>query len=196
MFSRTISPFASSRSDAPMDSAYSPVPELNLLSELEKSLGGEFISDGFEMLEFGEPQHDSWSDAPEFVEAFLPFAAATGSGSFYALWRVDDRADLAALPIAAFGDEGGIHLTARDLRDLFRQLASDRPLSVDWGDAYFAEYEGYHRERDGAPEAHAAYVAWLKQHFGLDPVSDPNDLIKAARDEFGARFETWLKPFI
>lgn len=179
-----------------MDSASSPVPELNLLSELQKRLGGEFISDGFELIEFGEPQHDSWSDAPEFVDAFLPFAQATGSGSFYAFWRLDDRANLATLPIAAFGDEGGIHLTGRHLRDLFCQLASDRPLSVDWGDAYFAEYEGYHREREGAPQAHQSYVAWLKQHFDLGPVNDPNDLIKAALDEYGAQFETWIRPFI
>lgn len=179
-----------------MDSAFSPVGELNLLSELQERLGGEFISDGFELTDFGEPQHDSWSDAQEFVEAFLPFAQANGSGSFYAFWRVDDRADLATLPIAAFGDEGGIHLTGRHLRDLLCQLASDRPLSIDWDDAYFAEYEGYHREREGAPEAHQSYVAWLKQHFGLAPVSDPNDLIKAARDEFGARFETWIRPFM
>ncbi|WP_433462774.1 hypothetical protein [Spirillospora sp. CA-128828] len=170
------------------------MPELNLLSELERRLEGEFISDGFELFEFGEPKHDAWSDAQEFVEAFLPFAQATGSGSFYALWRIDDRADLATLPIVVFGDEGGVHLTGRNLRDLFCQLASDRPLSVDWSDACFGEYEGYHRERDGAPQAHQSYVAWLNQHFGLEPASDPNDLIEAARNDFGARFETWIEP--
>ncbi|MGI5201988.1 hypothetical protein ACQEU6_10455 [Spirillospora sp. CA-108201] len=177
-----------------MVSVSSPVPELSLLAELERRLEGEFISDGFELFEFGEPKHDGWSDAREFVEAVLPFAQANGSGSFYAMWRIDDRADLATLPIVVFGDEGGVHVTSRNLRDLFRQLASDRPLYVDWSDAYFGEYEGYHRERDGAPEAHQAYVAWLDQHFGLGPASDPNELVEAAQKDFGARFETWLGP--
>lgn len=177
-----------------MDRVSSPVPELSLLAELERRLEGEFISDGFELFEFGEPKHDGWSDAQEFVEAILPFAQSNGSGSFYAMWRIDDRADLATLPIVVFGDEGGVHVTSRNLRDLLRQLASDQPMYVDWGDAYFGEYEGYHRERDGAPEAHQAYVAWLDRHFGLGPVNDPNELVEAAQKEFGARFETWLGP--
>ena len=179
-----------------MDPDYSPVPELNLLKTLETRLAGQFIADGFELFEFGEVKHDSWSDAPEFLDAFLPFGYATGSGSFYALWRVDDRADLAGLPVVVFGDEGGIHLTARDLRDLFRQLASDQPMWVDWEDASFCEYEGYHRERDGGPEAHQAYLGWLEQHFGLAAPDDPNELIKAARDEFGERFTAWIGRFV
>ncbi|MEV4243806.1 hypothetical protein AB0J63_10400 [Streptosporangium canum] len=172
------------------------MPELNQLNDLEKQLGGHFISDGFELFEFGEAKHDGWSDAQEFIDAFIPFAYANGSGAGYALWRVDDRADLATLPIAVFGDEGGIRLTARNLRDLLRQLACDRPLRVDWGGASFAEYDGYHREREGAAEAHATYVEWLNQHFGLAPADDPDELIYAVENELGERFEAWIKPFI
>jgi len=179
-----------------MNSAYSPVPELNQLNDLEKQLEGKFISDGFELIEFGEPKHDGWSDAQEFIESFLSFAYANSSGSFYALWRMDDRADLSTLPIAVFGDEGGIHLTARDLRDLLRQLASDRPLEVDWGGASFGEYTGYHREDDGGAQAHETYVAWLNRHFGLVPPDDPNDLIDVAENEVGAQFKTWIRAFI
>ncbi|MEU6040456.1 hypothetical protein ABZ801_34120 [Actinomadura sp. NPDC047616] len=177
-----------------MNVAYSPVPELNLLMELQQRLDGEFISDGFELIEFGEPRHDGWSDAPEFLEGFLPFAYANSSGSLYALWRIDHRTDLASLPIAVFGDEGGIHLTALNLRDLLRQLACDRPISVDWGGADFGEYEGHHRESGG--QGHRTYLSWLEQHFSLTPPDDPNDLVRVAHAELGERFVGWVGRFV
>ncbi|MEN3615774.1 hypothetical protein AAH979_40560 [Plantactinospora sp. ZYX-F-223] len=177
-----------------MIDAYSPVPELNRLREFEERLGGEFISDGFELVEFGEPRHDGWSDAPEFVDGFLPFAYANSSGSLYAFWRIDDRADLATLPIVVFGDEGGIHLTALNLRDLLRQLACDRPLGVDWGGAAFGEYEGHHREAGG--QGHETYLAWLEQDFGLTRPDDPNDLVQAATEELGERFTSWVSRYV
>lgn len=178
-----------------MKDAYSPVPELNRLKELEEQLDGEYISDGFELVEFGEPRHDGWSDAPEFVDAFVPFAYANSSGSLYAFWGMDDRTDLASLPIVVFGDEGGIHLTALNLRDLLRQLACDRPFSVDWAAARFEEYEGDHRER-GGQGPHKIYLVWLKQHFGLTPPADPNDLVEAAAGELGHQFTTWVSRYV
>jgi hypothetical protein len=179
-----------------VNDSYSPVPELNQLEELQERLEGEFIADGFELIEFGEPRHDGWSDDPEFLDAFLPFAYANSSGSLYALWRVDDRVDLAALPVVVFGDEGGIHVTARSLQDLFRQLACDRPLWVDWAGTGFGEYEGYHRDGDGRGRARETYLAWLDQHFGLTPVEDPNDLVEAAQRELGAGFTGWAGRFV
>ncbi|MER6948305.1 hypothetical protein ABT294_30185 [Nonomuraea sp. NPDC000554] len=179
-----------------MNDTYSPVPELNQLNELQERLEGEFISDGFELIEFGEPRHDGWSDAPEFLDGFLPFAYANSSGSFYALWRVDDRTDLSTLPVAVFGDEGGIHLIACTPRDLFRQLACDRPLWVDWGGVDFGAYEGYHRDGDRRRRAHETYLAWLDQTFDLAPPDDPNELVRAAERELGARFTSWVGRFV
>ncbi|MCZ1013123.1 hypothetical protein [Streptomyces noursei] len=62
---------------------------------------------------------------------------ANASGSRYALWRVDDRAELATLPVVVFGDEGGIGLVARNLRELFQQLGCDRALHVGDYSAWF-----------------------------------------------------------
>src|SRR2546430_16116125 len=105
-----------------MDAVHSPVPELNLLEELQDQLGPEHCSAGFELTAYGDTSglEAGWSKAPEFLGRLVPFGQATHSGSFYALWRVDDRADLATLPVVVFGDEGGQHVVARNLRELLR----------------------------------------------------------------------------
>ncbi|MGY0061147.1 hypothetical protein ACWY4P_32165 [Streptomyces sp. LZ34] len=52
-----------------MSAAYSPVPELNLLKELEDRVGGENISTGFDLREFGATTGiDTWSQDPEFLD--------------------------------------------------------------------------------------------------------------------------------
>src|SRR4051794_33348434 len=97
---------------------YSPVPELNLLMALQNRLGFENYADGFGLTDFGDTSgvEAGWSKDPEFLSRLVPFAQANGTGSMYALWRVDDRSDLATLPVVVFGDEGGQHVVARNLR--------------------------------------------------------------------------------
>ena len=72
----------------------------------------------------------------------LPFAQANGSGSVYALWRVDDREDLGALPVVVLGSEGGFHVVARNLAELLQLLGFDAEIAVDWNDAYMIRVEG------------------------------------------------------
>ncbi|GAA4673289.1 hypothetical protein [Phytohabitans rumicis] len=172
---------------------YAPVPELNLLMELQDRLGFESYADGFGLTEFGDTSgiEAGWSKDPEFVRALEPFAQANGSGSMYALWRLDDRTDLATLPVVVFGDEGGQHVVARDLRELLQLLGYDCEISVDWDEAYF--YRGDdHEHTDG----HEAYVAWLDEHFGLAPADDPEAVVEAAQHEFGDRFAAWYGPYL
>ncbi|MEX3105965.1 MULTISPECIES: hypothetical protein [unclassified Streptomyces] len=126
-----------------MNTTYSPVPELNLLKDFQDEVGYENFADGFGLTEYGDVSGlvAGWSDDPEFTGGLIPFAQATGGGSFYALWRLDDRTDLATLPVVVFGDEGGQHVVARDLRELFRLLGFDTEISVDWDSAYFYRAE-------------------------------------------------------
>ncbi|ADI10528.1 hypothetical protein SBI_07408 [Streptomyces bingchenggensis BCW-1] len=78
-----------------MSDVYSPIPELNLLKEFSDRIGQVWYSAGFELCEYGvDAGLDTWSEDPEFLAPFIPFAKATRSGSHYALWRCDDRADL------------------------------------------------------------------------------------------------------
>ncbi|MBM2623511.1 hypothetical protein JIG36_49260 [Actinoplanes sp. LDG1-06] len=173
--------------------SYSPVPELNLLKAFQDENGFGEYADGFGLTDYDDKSGLSagWSDDNDFLAGLIPFATATGGGSFYALWRVDDRADLATLPVVVFGDEGGQHVVARDLPDLFRLLTFDAEPMIDWDEVTFyraADHE--HRP------AHAAYVTWLGTQFGLAPTDDPDTIVSKARGEFGPRFTEWADRYL
>lgn len=175
--------------------AYSPIPELNLLKALGARLKGDYYARGFELfVDYGNTRslEHGLSTDPEFLGRLVPFAYANGSGSVYALWRLDERTDLATLPVVVFGDEGGLHVVARDLREFFQLLGYDCEISVHWDDAYY-----YRDDEECEPSVgHDEYVAWLDQHFALRPTTDPDVIVAAAREELGPRFATWVSPFL
>ncbi|MEV5912580.1 hypothetical protein AB0M00_27230 [Streptomyces chartreusis] len=176
-----------------MPTQYSPVAELNLLKEFQDQVGYEYYADGFELTEYGDLSGlvAGWSDDPEFTGRLIPFAQATGGGSFYALWRLDDRTDAAGLPVVVFGDEGGQHVVARNLRELLQLLCFDAEISVDWDEAYY-----YRSEGEPHSDRHDEYVAWLDRHFGLPATKDPAAVLAAAQADLGQRFANWAKPFL
>lgn len=172
---------------------YSPVPELNLLKAFQDEVGYEAYADGFGLDDFGDRSGlaAGWSKDPDFLARLTPFARATGGGSFYALWHVDSRTDLATLPVVVFGDEGGQHVVARNLRELFQLLAYDTEISVDWDDAY------YYRTEDQTPsDAHAQFVTWLAENFALSPTDNPDALLAQAQSEFGDSFTVWSNAYL
>ncbi|GHG99421.1 hypothetical protein GCM10018780_26100 [Streptomyces lanatus] len=75
---------------------------------------------------------DAYSPTPELnlLDRLIPFAYATHSGSFYALWRCDDRTDLATLPVIFFGDEGDLYVEAANLRELLRTRALEQNFAL------------------------------------------------------------------
>ncbi|WP_055548379.1 hypothetical protein [Streptomyces sp. NBRC 110028] len=161
-----------------MSDAYSPIPELNALKEFEDSLGGQFFAPGFEMFAYNDDLDWFCGDAPDaYLDRLIPFAYATGSGSYYALWRCDDRADLATLPVICFGDEGDLRVEACDLRGLFRLLAAEAEDPED---------------RDRVAPARRRYLAWLHQNFGITPTGDSDGEELAERTR---RFAEWVSEF-
>lgn len=176
-----------------MPTSYSPVAELNQLKQFQDSVGYENFADGFGLTEYGDLSGlvAGWSDDPEFTGRLVPFAQATGGGSFYALWRLDDRTDAATLPVVVFGDEGGQHIVARDLRGLFQLLGFDSEICVDWDEAFY-----YRDEDEPHSDRHDEYAAWLDRHFGLPVAKNPAAVIAEAQAELGQRFTNWARPFL
>lgn len=172
---------------------YSPVPELNQLKAFQDEVGYEAYAEGFGLDEFGDRSglEAGWSKDAEFLARLTPFARATGGGSFYALWHVDSRADLATLPVVVFGDEGGQHVVARNLRELFRLLAFDTEITVDWEEAYY-----YRSDDQDHSDAHAEFVTWLASRFGLTPAEDPDEVMAVAQTEFGDSFTVWSNAYL
>ncbi|OPF83806.1 hypothetical protein VT50_0203200 [Streptomyces antioxidans] len=175
-----------------MDNPYSPIPELNLLRKFDDRFGTHSYADGFELLDYDDKNElKGWLDDPknpshaEFFEQLIPFAHATCSGSSYALWRLDDRADLADLPVVFLGYEGDVWIHARNLRELLRLLPVARDVA----------YED--EDLDELFPARQQYLTWLERNFGLTaPGQDEEVAIgKAAMCAFGPPFATWLAQF-
>ena len=132
----------------------------------------------------------SWSPDPAFLAGLMPFAQATGGGSFYALWSDGSSKDASALPVVVFGDEGGVHVVARDVRGLLRLLGFDAEPMVD------LEGVTYYKGKTAKPSRdHDAYVAWLVD-LGLAPADDPAAEIATAKAGIGPAFEAWLGRFV
>ncbi|MGW6720936.1 hypothetical protein [Streptomyces sp. NPDC054995] len=173
---------------------YAPIPALNLLKEFEDSVDDYFAPE-FELIAFG----DDDGGYPQLSDRIRPFAQATGSGSTYAIWLRDDRADLATLPVLFLGDEGGVHVVARDLPELLRILASGWTPMGGWDGVDYAD-EG--EETDGGEEAYdpspanPAFRSWLRDRFDLEAAEDPNELVRAAGDELAEPFAAWIGPLI
>ncbi|MES4906947.1 MULTISPECIES: hypothetical protein [unclassified Streptomyces] len=170
-----------------MTNTYSPVPELNLLAEFEAGVDDLYAA-GFSLDTFG--RDNSFLRNPELEDRLILFAEANTSGSLYALWRLDDRTDLATLPVVILGDEGGIHLVARDIRGFLQFLASlEEEPCCDWDESL-----GF---RDSEPTpCRDEYISWLDRHFGLAPLDDAYDSVEAALVELGKAFATWIHPLI
>ncbi|MDT3399027.1 hypothetical protein RKE29_20665 [Streptomyces sp. B1866] len=166
------------------------MPELELLRQFDGSGPREFFASGFELTDDDDEVGEGYSEDPEFARGFLAFAA-NSTGSRIAFWRIDDRPDPSTLPIVAFGDEGGISLVARSLRELFQLLACDMDLWVYPGGLDFVRWD----EDAGPSQRHGEYVAWLEARFGLAPASDPNAVVEATTAELGEAFDAWMARF-
>lgn len=174
---------------------YAPTPALNLLKEFENSVEDHFAP-GFELIGFGEDD----GGYPRLSDRIRPFAQANGSGSTYAIWLLDDRADLATLPVLLLGDEGGVHIVARDLPELLRVLASGWSPMCGWDslDYYDEREEADADDADGydpCPE-NPAFRTWLRDRFGLEAAEDPNAVVRSAGQELWEPFAAWIGPLV
>ncbi|MFD5905229.1 hypothetical protein ACFV6B_18985 [Streptomyces microflavus] len=174
---------------------HAPVPLLEQLREFDGSVD-DYYAAGFELIPFGEDD----GGYPRLSERIRPFAQANGSGSTYAIWLRDDRADLATLPVLLLGDEGGVHIVARDLPELLRVVASGWAPMCGWDGI---DYDDEREEADGEGgggwdpcPANPAFRIWLRDRLGLEAAEDPNEIVRAAGDELWDPFAAWIGPLI
>ncbi|CAM3019291.1 hypothetical protein SAXI111661_14595 [Saccharomonospora xinjiangensis] len=171
-----------------MADTYSPIPELNQLKEFYDTQDDPFAV-GFEMPGYGKDCHTD--PQPELAERLVYFAHANSSGSLYGIWRKDDRDNLATLPVVAAGDEGGLHLVARDFLaflQLLASLPSDAEPYLGWD---FFDVNDGHDPVDNTP-----YLTWLARTFDLAPVAEWDRLVNAAQEELGREWAAWIHPIV
>lgn len=178
-----------------MTDAYSPVPELNLLKAFEDRSGEHLFATGFELIAYDDDLDWFRGAAPDtYRDRLIPFAYATSSGSYYALWRHDDRADLATLPVVFFGDEGDLCIEAADLRELFQLLGTDlEPDELD--DLFDPDDADGRADRERYHESLAEYRDWLQREFGLAPLANPEDIDETRISAHTHRFVDWVAEF-
>ena len=168
-----------------------PPVALKKLLGFESEVGNDF-SNGFR-LEFRDKSSlKSWFPEENFPDSFIEFAVANGSGSTYAFWLVDE--DLEKCPIAAFGDEGGIHIVAENMLQLIHLLTYDAEISISHNEAHYCRFEDEDFERPDRPE----FLKWAKAYFGVDPIEtggEAGETIRAAKEKFGKKFGKFLEKY-
>jgi hypothetical protein len=165
--------------------------ELSLLLKFETDDMMEYFAESFYLTADGKSLISSWSEDPEFVKRIMPFATANASGSGYALWDDGQHKSLSDMPVVVFGDEGGVHVVAKNVLELMQLLTYDTEISVDHESAYFYKDEDEHEGSENA----ATYREWLKETFGVDAVEETDSIIKAAQDEYKDSFDAWFAQY-
>ncbi len=133
-----------------------------------------------------------WSSDLEFLRSLFPFAMANGSGSFYALWNMNQDASSSEWPVVVFGDEGGEWVVAQNLAELLALAANDTEPMVGHSDVLF-----YRDPEDSwSSSAVDEFVAWLRVELEVNPASDMQSTVANAQAKLQARFNAWKAPFL
>jgi hypothetical protein len=155
--------------------------DLEKLFEFESKYGGGSYADSFYLSVIDKVGLNTYSGEESFLHSFIEFATATAGGSTYAIWVINENLD--KCPVVVFGDEGGIHLVAKNTEDLIRLLGYDVEITIDWSSAYF--YKG--KEHEDESENRQAFLTWSKANFGLEPIQTDAEaalVIQAANDQY------------
>jgi hypothetical protein len=165
---------------------------LKLLFDFENENGSESFSECFYLKAIDKSGLKSWSEDEVFLNAFIEFATANGSGSSYAYWLTDS--DIEKCPIVVFGDEGGIHVVAGSTEELIHLLTYDTEISASHDGATFYKDEDYYEESENKTE----FADWVKANFKLNPIETDEDseiIISKAQDKYQTKLNSFLESF-
>ncbi len=163
---------------------------LQQLYAFEAEYGAENYSECFYLKTSTEYNLDNWCESKEFMNAFLEFATASGGGSAYAYWLIDDN--LEKCPIVVFGDEGGLHAIANSTPEFIQLLTLNVEILVDWDSAYFYKDDEYYEESDYKEE----FAAFVQENFNLPTVEtneETETIINAAKSVHGENLKVFAK---
>jgi len=153
-----------------------------------------YLSSGFELSVDDKGGIKTWSDNADFLNALFPIGQANGSGSIYAFWLAKGVTALENAPIVVFGDEGGVHVVAEDIKALFRILTLDTEPSIDHNEVWYYRNDDDYEPSDSAEP----FAAWLAKEFKLEPVKNGDEvkkLVSAAQQKYGKPFAAWMKQY-
>jgi hypothetical protein len=164
----------------------------NLLVFDATIIDNKYYSDGFAVqagsrdgLRYG------WCNNEDFLNQFIAFANANGSGSIYAIWINNSETPLNQLPVVVFGDEGGVHIVAENILQLLHLLTFDVEIVVDDDKAYFHKDPYKYKKSENLDK----YLEWIKENYDLEPISEPEKIIKTAQEKYKEVFDNWFKQY-
>lgn len=165
------------------------VPEdLKKLYDFEGEFGYGNFSESFCLNIIDKTGIKTWSENPEFVNSFVEFAIANGSGSSYGYWLCSD--DIEKCPIVVFGDEGGIYIVAENTSQFIQLLTFDTEISV-YEQAYFYRDEDDYEPSDYKDE----FVEWTKENFNLKALEtneQTDEIINNAKEKYQQLLDVFL----
>jgi hypothetical protein len=170
-------------------------PEIVKLLKFDEPRPGLY-SFGFQM-DCSDVDHvglKTYSEDPEFLRCFREFAAADCTGSTYAIWRQHDKVSWSDSPIVAFGSEGGVHVVARNLVELFRILTLDTEPMIGWDGVTYYKDEDAEQASEGA----ADFAKWLEKTFNVKPVkgnAEAEKIVAGAQKPHQKAFQEWMKQY-
>jgi hypothetical protein len=152
----------------------------------------DWFSDGFEFsVDEENYMFKTYSEEEEFLNSLIQFAQADGTGSTYAFWMKDKNKNLDNVPIVAFGGEGGYHIVAENIKDLFRVLTYDVEPTIDWDSIYY-----YRDEENHEPSKYIdQYRNWLLENHQINSTKNADKIVQKAQGKFQEEFKEWFAKY-
>ncbi|MCH7726490.1 MAG: hypothetical protein IH991_08440 [Planctomycetes bacterium] len=175
--------------------AFNPnrVPEaLRDLLALENSVDG-WLSEGFEFyIDEDNVGLKTYSEAVDFLNHFVEFAQADGTGSTYAIWLNESSNSVDECPVVIFGSEGGVHVVARNLAEWFQILSYDVEPMVDHDSVYYYKDTDDYAPSDRIDE----YRNWLVTRQRLKPIEDADSVVEIAKEHHQEALTSFIRQYV
>lgn len=143
---------------------------------------------------------ETFSEDEEFVNSFIPFAEANSTGSIYTFWVRNEKENLDDCPIVVFGDEGGVFIASKNLKELLQIAAYDVEPVVFDEEFYFSDKEELIEEGEySSAEFNKEYLDWLRSEAKLKPIltiEDVDTVINNAQGLLEADLSEFLNKYV